>query len=52
MCTDSLEVTASPCVNVPQQVTFSAREQCPLPRTIDVPVCMLDLVDLVCEVNK
>ena len=42
MCADSLEVTASPCVNVPQQVKFS---------TIDVPVCN-DLVDLSCEVNQ
>jgi hypothetical protein len=51
MCTDSFEVTASPCVNVPQQVKFSAREQCLLPHTIDVPVCN-DLVDLSYEVNK
>jgi hypothetical protein len=51
MCTDSFEVTTSPCVNVPQQVKFSAREQCLLPHTIDVPVCN-DLVDLSYEVNK
>ena len=51
MCTDSFEVTASPCVNVPQQVKFSAREQCLSPHTIDVPVYN-DLVDLSYEVNK
>ena len=59
MCIDSLEVTASPCVQVPQKVESSAREQCPLPCTIDVPLCN-DLVDLSCtgsvdlqgEVNK
>ena len=41
----------SPCVNVRQQAKFSAREQCPLPRTIDLSVCN-ELVDLSCEVNK
>ncbi len=51
MCTDSFEVTASPCVNVPQQVKFSAREQCLSRHTIDVPVCN-DLVDLSYEELK
>ena len=59
MCIDSLEVTASPCVQVPQKVESSAREQSPSPCTIDVPVCN-DVVDLSCagsvdlqgEVNK
>ena len=49
--TYSSEVTASPCVNVPQQVRFSAREQCLVPDTIDVPVCN-DLVDLSYEVYE
>ena len=51
MCKDSFEVTASPCVNVPQEVIVSGREQCLLPCTKDVPVCN-DLVDLSNEVNK
>ena len=49
--TYSSEVTVSPCVNVPQQVRFSAREQCLVPGTIDVPVCN-DLVDLSYEVYE
>ena len=51
MCTDKFEVTASPCVNVPQEVKVSGREQCLLLCTKDVPVCN-DLVDLSNEVNK
>ena len=48
MCMDPLEVTASPCGQVPQQVESSAREQCLLPCTMVVPVCH-DLVDLSCD---
>ncbi|CAB4026585.1 Hypothetical predicted protein [Paramuricea clavata] len=51
MRTDSFEVTASPCVNVPQQVKFGAREQCLLPHTIDVPVCQVSGIptSLLCD---
>jgi hypothetical protein len=40
------------CKCTTASIKFSAREQCPLPRTIYVPVCNDLVLDLSCEVNK